>query len=57
MKRLMTLLLGFAALAGCTSPQSEQHVKNELRALPIRWLLLTLIRVHGLFKITCMMVQ
>lgn len=32
MKRLMTLLLGFAALAGCTSPQSEQHVKNELRA-------------------------
>ena len=32
MKRLMTLLLGFATLAGCTSPQSEQHVKNELRA-------------------------
>ena len=32
MRRLMTLLLGFAALAGCTSPQSEQHVKNELRA-------------------------
>lgn len=28
----MTLLLGVAALTACTSPQPEQHAKNELRA-------------------------